>query len=466
LHCAAVFASAEGIPSPTNERWVERDPRETWTIVRPTPSHILVSRSASGLLFCDGSLPWRDEPLAAGLAARGAARKGVLCFLHREAAIAHNGLVSWWRSVRPRKGSMFSLRHTWALSLVFWTVYAILSCAGSFAIRALVGQSAVPFQVFVWNFAEAYVWVLFTPLIYAVAIRYGFTRRTWRKSLAVHVPVSVGMTTLAALLLIQMNGLFGWADTSTPLGVRLIDLGFQELPRCLVTMGVAHAIAYYGRLREREIESSRLAGLLARAQLEILRGQLDPHFLFNALNSIATLSRKDPASAERMTLQLASLLRVSLECVDAQEVPLEKELAFLQNYLEIQQTRFRDRLTIELHIDTNLLAVPVPSLLLQPLVENAIRHGIARSAARGLIGITAARDGGFVKIEVTDNGLGMPQGLGEEGFGLRNTRARLEQLYGDQHDFRLESLAGKGCRVTLAIPLPASRNANGASHAH
>ena len=349
---------------------------------------------------------------------------------------------------------MHSLRRwqTWGYSFIGWTIYAILDTAGSWVLLVRWGEKPVLHNVIIWNFAEAYVWVLFTPLIYAIAVRYGLNHQSWKKALAVQLPLSLLVTASAAWLLVHMAALLGWADTSRPFFTRLIGIALQDLPRYYVTLGVAYCV----RLGERETESSRLEARLAQAQLEILRSQMEPHFLFNALNSIAALTRIDPAAAERMTLKLAAFLRVSLDCAGSQEISLKQELDFLQNYLDIQLIRFRDRLTVHLDVDCNLLSAPVPSLILQPLVENAIRHGIAKSAAPGHVNITAARHNGSIKIEIADNGAGVADDTAQEyeGFGLRNTRARLRQLYGDHQNLHLENAPGGGCRVSLTIPLP------------
>jgi signal transduction histidine kinase len=354
-------------------------------------------------------------------------------------------------------GYVFSLRRwqIWAASFAFWTVYASLDTAGSFAILALRGQRATPADVFVWNFAEAYIWVLFTPVIWAITRRYGFTGKNWKKSLAVHVPLGLVMMLVIAFLLLASLDYLGWGDTLMPFRTRLLGLAFQDLPRYFVTVAVAQIILYYAVLRQHEADSNRLETRLAQAQLEILRSQLDPHFLFNTLNSIATLTRRDPDAAEQMTLKLSSLLRVSLDCNGTQEVPLRQELQFLQSYLDIQQTRFRDRLKILTAIDPSALPIPVPSMILQPLVENAIRHGIAKSAAPGKLQISASILDELLNIAIIDNGTGMEDN-GEaaiEGFGLRNTRARLQQLYGKRHKFLIESDPGKGCRVTVSLPI-------------
>jgi two-component system LytT family sensor kinase len=354
----------------------------------------------------------------------------------------------------PHHQPIFSLRHwqIWAISFVFWTVYASLDSAGSFALLALRGQAGVPLsQVLVWNFAEAYIWVLFTPVICAITVKWGFSGGGWKKSLLIHVVAGLLLMTLGAWLLLLPSEYLGIAPTR----LRVLGLALQDLPRYFVTVAVTQIVLHYSALREREAESAQLEARLAQAQLENLRSQIQPHFLFNALNSIATLARKDSGAAERMTLQLAALLRVSVECVASQEIPLKQELEFLENYLDIQQTRFRDRLSVSVNVDPSLLSSPVPSLILQPLVENAIRHGIAKSAAAGYVHVTAARENGYMKIVIDDNGVGMNNGSGQirDGLGLSNTRARLRQLYGEHHQFRIDSAEGRGCRVTLALPL-------------
>lgn len=360
---------------------------------------------------------------------------------------------------------------TLCISLAFWSAYALLDSAGSLAIQKAYGQTPAFVHLLIWNFADAYAWVFLTPLIYAIASRYIFSREAWKTSLAVHVAIAITISAVVAWLLIHMNMALNWADTSSPFSARLLDLGLEILPRCLVTMGIAHVLGYYIRLGHRELESSRLETKLAQAQMAILRSQLEPHFLFNTLNSIAALTRKDPESAETMTLKLAALLRVSLECIGSQEVPLRQELQFLQSYLDIQQTRFRDRLTVRMEIDPSLLSTPIPSLILQPLVENSIRHGIAASAAPGFIQISAIQDRGSMRIEVADNGHGMACAEAEEheGLGLRNTKARLQQLYGINHRFEIESTPGVGCRVILGMPFPSSslaKEVEDAEHSH
>lgn len=346
-------------------------------------------------------------------------------------------------------------RHIWAISFAFWTVYAVLDSTGSFSILAMAEQTPSRWRVLAWNFGEAWVWVLVTPLIWAITRRYGFTAGRWKRSLVVHLATGWLVTNLCCGLIILMNTLAGWADTETPLYLRLFDFALADLPRYFITVAIVQIGLYYSALRSRELELAQLEADLAQAQLQILRSQLDPHFLFNTLNSIAALSIKDPKGAEAMTLQLSRLLRVSLESAASQRISLGEELEFLRNYIAIQQTRFGDRLTVDMDVDPKLLAEPVPSLVLQPLVENAIRHGIARSAAPGHIHIAAARDRDHLRIEIVDNGLGLQshEPAQGEGMGLSNTRARLQRLYGEDYRFDLDNVAAGGCRVVLYLPL-------------
>jgi two-component system, LytTR family, sensor kinase len=217
------------------------------------------------------------------------------------------------------------------------------------------------------------------------------------------------------------------------------------------------AFRYHRRSREGELRASQLETQLSQAQLQALKMQLQPHFLFNTLHSISALVHKDPDCADRMIARLGDFLRLTLENSGAQEVSLQKELEFLKCYLEIERVRFRDRLTTRMDIDSQALDTPVPNLILQPIVENALRHGIAPRSAPGRIEISAKRDNGSLRIQVRDNGPGLPaiskpNGRFREGLGLANTRARLAQLYGGSHRLELANDPAGGLVVTLEIP--------------
>lgn len=213
---------------------------------------------------------------------------------------------------------------------------------------------------------------------------------------------------------------------------------------------------YYQRYRERERRAAELEGQLARARLETLRMQLNPHFLFNTLNTIAAMVHAHPPIAERMVTRLSELLRASLDHPDTHEVPLRDELELLRRYLDIEQVRFSDRLSVVLEADVAVEEALVPSLLLQPLVENAIRHGVELADSPGRIEVRAGRFGSRLRLSVRDNGPGpsadaTPTRRG--GIGLRNTRARLAHLYPGEHWFELRRADGGGAEVEVVLPL-------------
>jgi two-component system, LytTR family, sensor kinase len=217
-------------------------------------------------------------------------------------------------------------------------------------------------------------------------------------------------------------------------------------------VGTSHAALYYRRYHEREAETHKLEAALARAQLQSLQMQLQPHFLFNALNTLSELIHRDARAADRMVARLGDLLRLTLERGSAHEVTLRQELEFVQKYLEIQQTRFHDRLRVEINARPETLDARVPNMILQPLVENAIKHGLAARASAGRVEISAVRRARALCITVGDDGQGLSDGAQREGVGLSNTRQRLAQLYDGQSRFELRNRASGGVEAILMIP--------------
>jgi LytS/YehU family sensor histidine kinase len=219
----------------------------------------------------------------------------------------------------------------------------------------------------------------------------------------------------------------------------------------------AHALLFYQRSQERERRSLELAASLARAKLQALRMQLQPHFLFNTLNAISTLVHRDPRAADEMIGNLSDFLRLTLEPAEQQEIPLGEELKFVERYLAIERVRFGDRLRVEVDVPADLLATPVPSLLLQPLVENAVRHGLEPLGAAGLLRIVAKREGDRLWIAVIDNGRGLPGTPTERvGIGMANTRERLAARYGAAAGIMLRPAEGGGTSAEITLPLKSS----------
>jgi two-component system LytT family sensor kinase len=231
--------------------------------------------------------------------------------------------------------------------------------------------------------------------------------------------------------------------------------------------GFAHAVHFYRRFRDRERRALALESSLARARLSALQAQLQPHFLFNTLNAIAALLRRDARAAEATLTSLSELLRLALSQSNRQEISLREEMQFLDRYLEIQQTRFGERLRVETEIQPETLECLVPTLILQPLAENAIRHGIEPSATAGTVKVSAHRHDGRLEIRVEDDGVGLASESFSDkgnGIGLSNLRARLQELYGSDHSMEVASRREGGVAVKIAIPCrtATSTEANGA----
>lgn len=344
----------------------------------------------------------------------------------------------------------------WAIALLLWTLLAILSAAGTRLYMASTGSPERWSQVLAWYLLISVVWSFLTPPVYFLARRYTFDRQRWRRVLTLHIVASIALTLVGAVAIVLLSPLVTWMkEPRAPFLTHVFSRTFMDIQRYWYVLMITQAFAYYGKYQERELASSQLEAQLARAQLEVLKIQLEPHFLFNTLNSIAALARQDGAAAENMTLQLADLLRISLDAVGVHEVPLHQELLFLQKYIDIQQMRFRDRLRVETEIDSCTLETLVPNLILQPLVENAIRHGINPRRGPGLVQVIAWRDHDDVWLEIRDNGVGLARGRNgapREGVGLRNTRGRLQQLYSHDHALVLEDVPGGGCSVKIRVP--------------
>lgn len=303
-------------------------------------------------------------------------------------------------------------------------------------------------------------WALATPLVLALGQRFRLERGVWLRGLAVHVPALIGLMVPHLLLIVFISRAAGekwYLDNSLGfmLPMMLGKFGVTDVVVYGGILSVGSALEYHRRYREGELAQSQLETRLAHAQLDALRAQLHPHFLFNTLNAISVLVRKqDTAGSIRMLTGVSELLRMALNTTSRQQVPLHEDLDFLDRYLDIEQTRFQDRLQVVRAIDSATLGALVPSLILQPLVENAIKHGLGTRSGAGRVELHASREGARLVLEVLDDGPGLAPGWDTQGgcIGVANVRARLHQLYGDRHAFTLENRAGGGVRARLELP--------------
>lgn len=305
--------------------------------------------------------------------------------------------------------------------------------------------------------SACYLWAIATPLVLWLARRYRIERHNWMRRLLLHLLLSLGLVSVILVVNYPIfASILGWPIT----WFYLFRFFYVNLDQWLliywVILFMSHAFNYYNNYRKGELKASELRTQLVQSQLEALKMQVHPHFLFNTLHSISAMLSKDTEGARKMIVRLGDFLRLTLENSGSMEVTLQQEIEFLNGYLEIERIRFQDRLTTEIRVDPEVLDVRVPNLILQPLVENAMRHAVGNSTA-GRVEVVAAPQNGVVRIEVKDNGPGIQaDGVLDarrgRGLGLANTQARLFGLYGDAATFKLSNGPSGGLVVTLEIP--------------
>jgi two-component system, LytTR family, sensor kinase len=360
---------------------------------------------------------------------------------------------------------------TWAAVVGFWTMIALLDGAKTYLSPNHPTDPRNVARMLFETFQWWYLWIPLTPLVFTLARRFPLGAEKGGRNVALHfafaIPVSLAHTVAGAMVF--------WMAVASPLRGAPLEATLIPMIKMFLISGIvvywtmvvtSSALDFHRRMRDRELEAARLAVRAAQletsvteARLSALRMELNPHFLFNSLNSVAGLvRRREHDKAVQVLATLGELLRVTLGQKE-QEVPLEMEMDFLRRYLEIERVRYVDRLTVEEDVPAALLPLPVPSLVLQPLVENAVRYGVARQRGPGTVRIGARREGDQLVLEVADSGPGPDGTVRGTGVGLANTRERLAQLYGDRASFRLERAPGGGTRAVVRIPVPADPNA-------
>jgi two-component system, LytTR family, sensor kinase len=341
------------------------------------------------------------------------------------------------------------------LLAVFWTAVGV-----AFALPNLrEGERGVNLA---FSLTQWWAWGLVAPLIAAADRRLPFPDRQLARRLLAHVALSVVFTVLfvyvsaslrATAQLIPWRAVFTTALITNAFGSMYL---WGSLVYWLI-VGAWLAFSYYERLLTSELRRERLERRFSEARLNALRLQLDPHFLFNALNTVSAQVDRDPRLARRMIEHLGDLLRLSLESKDRQEVALVEELAFLEHYLAIQRIRFGDNLRVKTEVAPEVRHASVPSLILQPLVENAVRHGLASRAGGGTVIVTARPAGDRLEIRVQDDGVGLPPGWQLDtgaGVGLSVTRERIAELHPNGSSrFSVSPRVGGGTDVAIELPL-------------
>ena len=343
------------------------------------------------------------------------------------------------------------------LALVFaaWTLIAAFDIGKRFVESRMYGRT-LDFGEIMLNLESAWLWTAFTPLIFYLAERYPIERGQWARRLVLHFVFSVAIAGLDSVV-DRLVCPFLSARSDWPLARRFWGESFINVYSYFATLAAGLAIRFYRLYHDRRLRVSKLETELAMTKLRALQMRLRPHFLYNALHTIGGLVRTEQGpAAVRMIAGLGDLLRHTLREDEAQEVPLSRELELTFRYLDIEQARFGDRLRVEVEIAPETANAHVPSLLLQPLVENAVRYGVESSSGGGQVVVRAYRDGDALCLDVQDNGNGPRDEAVGSGIGLSTTRARLEQLYGRQHKLELERAASGGALASVRIPFHTS----------
>jgi two-component system, LytTR family, sensor kinase len=357
-------------------------------------------------------------------------------------------------------------RTRWILIVCAWTSVGLLFTIQEIVLAKVHGGHVnwvlvAAIELIYWN-----VWAAYTPFVIGLAKRFPLTGPKVGPHIAIHAIASLLMAPLASVTEYFLSGallrlIFRLTDPGAlrllpTLTDVLLSMSVTGLLTYWLVVGLYQSFHFYQAAMERQTRAAQLETQLSQAELENLKSQLHPHFLFNSLHTIGILMQEDVEAASHLLVILGDLLRMALERRD-NEITLQSELEFVDKYLEIEQTRFHDRLKVFTDVPPDLLGVYVPSLALQPLVENAIKHGISVDSTAGRLEIAAQRHKGTVCLRVRDDGPGpAPGSLLRFGVGLTNVQSRLKQLYGDDASLELTSANERGCEAIITIPLRSS----------
>lgn len=339
--------------------------------------------------------------------------------------------------------------------LSLWTAVVVVFAVQRFLNDAINGPTWSASDYLRWGMIQWYTWAALAPLVFRLAQRYPIQAPLRLRGLGTQLVASVSVTFLAMVAGALVSTLFEPSGFAEQLWMFLAQHFATGLLTYWVLFAIQRALHFHAEKTRREVEASRLATELAQSRLLALKSQLQPHFLFNTLHAIITLLDEDKVSAEDMLLRLSDLLRAFLEDYDGQEISLRQELTLIELYLGIQRTRFKDRLTTQIYIAPDTLDCAVPSLILQPIVENAIRHGIGQRVGSDCIEIESRREGDTLCLDVRNRNSTLAAGPADSaghGIGLSNTRLRLRELYGDAAEVRLDMIWPEGVACRIRVP--------------
>ncbi|WP_250623248.1 sensor histidine kinase [Pinirhizobacter soli] len=340
--------------------------------------------------------------------------------------------------------------------LALWTAVVLVFAVQKYLQDAMDDRSWSVITYLRWSMIQWYTWAALAPLVFDLALRFPLEVPVNYRNLGMQLVASFAITFLALVI---------GAAISTPFepssfGEQILQFShhiYSGLLTYWALFAIQQTAQLYAEKARRSAEASRLVAELAQSRLQALRSQMQPHFLFNTLHAIATLLKEDALTAEDMLLRLSDLLRAFLDDQEGQEISLRRELVLLDLYMGIQQMRFKDRLSTRVYIQPDTLDCAVPSLILQPIVENAIRHGISQRVGADCVEVEARREGGTLRIEVRNRNSTLEPGQASidaepgHGIGLKNTELRLRELYGDAATVRLDMIWPEGvvCRIDL-----------------
>lgn len=367
------------------------------------------------------------------------------------------GYMTRRRTNHMKRAALRAGRHC-----ALWTGVVVLFALQNYTYDALYGHPWPIFQYFRWSMEGWYTWAAISPLVFWLAAKYPLDAKHPRRFISRHLVASVAVAFLAVAVLAFVSHYV--EPGIQPLRKRLMLALGKGMAMNILTywalLGLAQALRFYRENNERRLRETQLQTQLAQTQLQVLQMQLHPHFLFNTLHAIGTLIHEDPVSAEQILLNLGALLRVFLEQESLHQISLQRELHLVDLYLSIQRIRFRDRLTVHTFVAPDTLHGAIPSLILQPIVENAIVHGIAKNPGSDVIEIRSSRQQDSLVIEVSNSNSFLRDDVRQDGvgwgIGLSNTEQRLEQIYNGAATLSIQARSPSGVVCRIAVPFTSS----------